>query len=144
MKELQLISNYPTKENIKIYANRIKDLADNGEVSIQELLVNLKFAEEVLKLARKEIKFECVQVQTYLGTKIEPAETNIKYYFEENEEWQKLEDEILKIRDKQKYIEEKIKIATKIGGAFVIQETGETILPVTKESTSSYKITLGK
>ena len=78
------------------------------------------------------------------GAKIEPAETGVKYNYLQSEKWCEIPEKIKPFSDELKYIEEQIKVATKIGKSIVDESTGEMISPVEKTSTSGYKVTLAK
>lgn len=144
MELINLSQITPTKSNIEIVANNIINPVLNGEMNKVEFVVKSKFISEVLAKCAKSINLELQQHESYMGAKVEPTETGVKYHYNQCEEWNNLQEQIKPLLEKQKAIEEQIKMATKIGKSFVDESTGETISPVTKESTSSYKITLGK
>lgn len=142
MKELITYEVMPTKSNIEVVAKSIMQPLTDGTMDKHEVLVRSKFLIDVLTNVVKSI--EITEPTTYLGAKIEPAETGTKYAYSENEQWLSIKEKMKPFEEQIKAIEEQIKIATKIGKSFVDESTGEMISPVTKTSTSSFKITLGK
>lgn len=141
-KKLLLKELMPTKSNIDVVAQNILQPINDGIMDKHEVLVRGKFIIECINKALKQI--EVTESTTYLGSKIEVVEAGTKYNYSENELWSELENEKEPIIKAQKELEELIKIATKKGVAISNPETGETILPVLKTSTTSLKITLGK
>jgi len=140
-KELLLKELMPIKSNIDIVVQNILKPIKDGIMDKHEVLVRGKFLIECINKALKQI--EVTESTTYLGSKIEVVEAGTKYNYSENELWSELENEKEPIIKAQKELEELIKIATKKGVAISNPETGETILPVLKTSTTSLKITLG-
>lgn len=139
----------PTKSNIDLVAQPIIKNIEDGNFNVLEFQVKAKFLIEVLNNALKKTREDAIRDvekgnTNYLGAKLEIAETGTKYEYSTNQDWQELENKIVELKKQQKEIEDLIKIATKKGVAIVNPTTGETIMPVKKESTSSYKVTLGK
>jgi hypothetical protein len=141
-KELLLKELMPIKSNIDIVVQNILKPIKDGVMDKHEVLVRGKFLIECIKKSLKEI--EITENAVYLGSKIEVAEVSPKYNYSECEKWNEINAKIKPLNDELIRIEELIKIATKKGVAIVDPNTGETIMPVKKESTSSYKVTLGK
>ena len=73
------------------------------------------------------------QPESIYGAKIEPAETGVKYNYLQSEKWYEISEKIKPFSDELKYIEEQIKLATKIGKSIVDESTGEMISPVEKQ-----------
>lgn len=143
MKELINIGEImPTKSNIDIVAQNILQPINDGVMNKEEVIVRGKFIVESINKAIKKI--EITENSTCLGAKIEISETGVKYNYNECEKWNEINAKIKPLLDELKKIEELIKIATKKGQAFTDIETGETIMPVKKESITSYKVTLAK
>ena len=138
----------PTKSNIELVATSLTSNVIDGNINPLEFLVKCKFLEEVLKDAQKKVKNIALdkidKSDSILGAKIEVAETGTKYYYEECYQWNDINEKIEPLLELQKKIEDDIKIATKLGKVIADGETGEVISPVTKKSTTSLKITLGK
>ena len=94
-----------------------------------------------MKIAKDSAKLDNKTV--VLGATVEVAESGVKYDYSKNETWQSIEKELAPILARKKDIEEKIKMATKIGNSIL---DGDEIIasPVKKTSTTVLKITLGK
>lgn len=143
MKELINIGEImPTKENISIVADSLLQPIKDGNMDKVEVAVRSKFIIEVLTKVLENI--EISENTTCLGAKIECCEIKPKYYFEECDKWNEIKQKIKPLVVELKKVEELIKIATKKGQAFTDLDTGETIMPVSKESKTGFKITLGK
>ena len=134
----------PTKSNIELVANQIIQPLEDGDMNKLEFVVKIKFIEEVIKTAIKKVELNISQPESIYGAKIEPAETGVKYNYLQSEKWCEISEKIKPFSDELKYIEEQIKLATKIGKSIVDESTGEMISPVEKTSTSGYKVTLAK
>ena len=137
----------PTKTNVLVVANEMTEPILNGEVDAIEFIVRCQFGINVLtesmKIAKQNALKSFTGSRTVLGAKVEVIETGIDYNYSANYEWKKLDDKIKKLIEKRKVIEEQIKTATKSNSMIL---NGDEIIasPVTKESTTSIKITLGK
>lgn len=139
----------PTKSNINLVALPIIKSIEDGNFNVLEFQVKARFLIEVLNNALKNTKDDAIKdvqkgTTNYLGAKLEIAETGTKYEYSTNQDWQELENKIVELKKQQKEIEDLIKIATKKGVAIVNPNTGETIMPVVKQSETNLKITLGK
>ncbi len=135
----------PTKTNVLVVANEMIEPILNGEVDAIEFSVRCQFAinvlTEAMKIAKDSSKLDVKSV--VLGATVEVVETVTKYDYSSNEIWKSIEAELAPILARKKDIEDKIKMATKINSDIL---QGDEIIasPVTKESTTSIKITLGK
>jgi len=135
----------PTKTNVLVVANEMIEPILNGEVDAIEFSVRCQFAinvlTEAMKIAKDSSKLDVKSV--VLGATVEVVETGTKYDYSSNEIWKSIEAELAPILARKKDIEDKIKMATKINSDIL---QGDEIIasPVTKESTTSIKITLGK
>lgn len=135
----------PTKTNVLVVANEMTEPILNGEVDAIEFSVRCQFAinvlTEAMKIAKDSSKLDVKSV--VLGATVEVVETGTKYDYSSNEIWKSIEAELAPILARKKDIEDKIKMATKINSDIL---QGDEIIasPVTKESTTSIKITLGK
>jgi hypothetical protein len=137
----------PTKPNVLVVANEMTEPILNGDVDAIEFIVRCQFGINVLtesmKIAKQNALKSFTGNRTVLGAKVEVTETGIDYNYSANYEWKELDDKIKKLIEKRKVIEEQIKTATKTNSMIL---NGDEIIasPVTKESTTSIKITLGK
>ncbi len=137
----------PTKTNVLVVANEMTEPILNGDVDVIEFIVRCQFGINVLtesmKIAKQNALKSFTGNRTVLGAKVEVTETGIDYNYSANYEWKELDDKIKKLIEKRKVIEEQIKTATKTNSMIL---NGDEIIasPVTKESTTSIKITLGK
>ena len=135
----------PTKTNVLVVANEMIEPILNGEVDAIEFSVRCQFAinvlTEAMKIAKDSSKLDVKSV--VLGATVEVVETGTKYDYSSNEIWKSIEAELAPILARKKDIEDKIKMATKINSDIL---QGDEIIasPVTKKSTTSIKITLGK
>lgn len=139
----------PSKSNIEVVSQQLADTVLNGNADPLEFAIRCKFAIECLSAAMDTVKDVALnnldKETTLLGAKLEVAESGVKYDYSANETWKGIESELKPLLDKKKVIEDKIKMATKIGNSIIDEETGEVIAsPVTKLSTTVLKITLGK
>ena len=137
----------PTKTNVLVVANEMTEPILNGEVDAVEFIVRCQFGINVLtesmKIAKQNALKSFTGNRTVLGAKVEVIETGIYYNYSGNYEWKKLDDKIKKLIEKRKVIEEQIKTATK-SNSMILQGDEIIASPVTKGSTTSIKITLGK
>ena len=138
----------PTKTNVLVVANEMTEPILNGEVDVIEFSVRANFAIEVLKasmdIAKEHaLKGNISKDTTMLGAKVEVAESGVKYDYSSNNIWQQVEEKLKPLLEQKKIIEDKIKMATKIGNDIL---DGDEIIasPVKKTSTTVLKITLGK
>ena len=139
----------PTKSNIDLVALPIIKSIEDGNFNVLEFQVKARFLIEVLNNALKNTKDDAIKdvqkgTTNYLGAKLEIIETGTKYEYSTNQDWQELENQIIYLKKAQKEIEDLIKIATKKEVAIVNPNTGETIMPVVKQSETNLKITLEK
>lgn len=139
----------PTKSNINLVALPIIKSIEDGNFNVLEFQVKARFLIEVLNNALKKTREDAIRDvekgnTNYLGAKLEIVETGTKYEYSTNQDWQELENQIIYLKKAQKEIEDLIKIATKKEVAIVNPNTGETIMPVVKQSETNLKITLEK
>jgi len=139
----------PTKTNIDVVSKEMTEPIINGEIDAIEFSVRFQFAldtiTECLKIA-KPYALKCIDKETtMLGAKLEKAESGVKYDYSANQQWQEIEAKLEPLLKEKKTIEERIKMATKIGNSILDEYSGEIIAsPVAKISTTILKITLGK
>lgn len=139
----------PTKTNIDIVAKEMALPVLSGNIDAIEFAIRCEFAIKCLEQAKKNAQENAIKAvgkeANMLGAKIEVVESGTKYDYTTNETWQNIEQRLKPILDEKKAIEEQIKMATKIGKSIMDDDTGEIVAsPVTKSSTTTLKITLGK
>lgn len=137
----------PTKTNVLVVAQEMTEPILNGDVDAIEFSVRCQFGIDCLTQAMKIVKENSLNnfagKSSVLGATVEVAETGVKYDYSTNEIWKSIEAELAPILERKKDIEDKIKMATKIN-ADILQDDEIVASPVTKKSTTSLKITLGK
>lgn len=137
----------PTKTNVLVVANEMTEAVLNGDVDPIEFAIRCEFGIKVLteskEIAKKEALKNFSGKRTLFGATVESVETGTNYDYSSNDEWVKLNNEIISLTEKRKAVEEKLKLATKTNTTLV---DGDEIIatPVQKISTTSLKITLGK
>lgn len=144
----ELTSLTPTKTNVDIVSRELTQGIIDGEVDAIEFSVRCKFAIETLKKSldiaeEVALKKGVSKGTTMLGASLEESESGIKYDYSSNNIWQQIEEKLKPLLEQKKAIEDKIKMATKIGNDIL---DGDEIIasPVKKTSTTILKITLGK
>ena len=137
----------PTKTNVLVVAQEMTEPILNGDVDAIEFSVRCQFGidclTQAMKIAKENSLNNFAGKSSVLGATVEVAETGVKYDYSTNEIWKSIEAELAPILERKKDIEDKIKMATKIN-ADILQGDEIIASPVTKESTTSIKITLGK
>ena len=156
MYQLPTLTNGISKSQLKIMADMsLKEIFDNGraieaaealsvmENFIKELRANKQFSDYV----RDEIAKNGKQIETQ-SAKLELAETGVKYNFDNCGDalYQQLEQQLQSIEADLKDRKEFLKTVPLSGLSIINEQTGEvcTIYPPSKQSTSTYKITLKK
>jgi hypothetical protein len=156
MYQLPTLTNGISKSQLKIMADlSLQEIFDNGraieaaealsvmENFIKELRSNKQFSDYV----RDEIAKNGKQIETQ-SAKLELAETGVKYNFDNCGDpiYQKLEQQLQSVEADLKDRKEFLKTVPVSGLSIINEETGElsTIYPPSKQSTSTYKITLKK
>ena len=156
MYQLPTLTNGISKSQLKIMADMsLQEIFQNGkiieaaealsvmETFIKELRGNKQFSDYV----REEISKNGKQLETN-SAKIELAETGIKYSFDNCGDpiYQQLEQQLQSIEADLKDRKEFLKTVPVSGLSIINEQTGEvsTIYPPSKQSTSTYKITLKK
>ena len=137
----------PTKTNVLVVAQEMTEPILNGDVDAIEFSVRYQFGidclTQAMKIAKENSLNNFAGKSSVLGATVEVAETGVKYDYSTNEIWKSIEAELAPILERKKDIEDKIKMATKIN-ADILQDDEIVASPVTKKSTTSLKITLGK
>lgn len=156
--ELQLTASLLAAKN-GITKNGIAQLADTAveqvleEGNVFEAAEALAGLDEFAKTVRKDERYiqflrdELAKHQgrmvTKGGAKIELCEAAVSYDYSSNPEWTAVDEEIKRLQEAKKIIEEKLK-AIAPGRVGVDLETGEIIEGAYKTSKSTYRITLAK
>ena len=142
----EITSLTPSKTNIQIVSKEMTEPILRGDVDPIEFAVRCQFAidtlTECLKIAKENTKLE--KETTMLGAKVEVAETGTKYDYSANDTWNEIEAKLTPLLAEKKALEDKIKMATKIGNNLVDDDGTIIASPVAKSSTTSIKITLAK
>ena len=156
MYQLPTLTNGISKSQLKLMADMsLKEIFDNGraieaaealsvmENFIKELRSNKQFSDYV----RDEISKNGKQIETQ-SAKLELAETGVKYNFDNCADalCQQLEQQLQSVEADLKDRKEFLKTVPLSGLSIINEQTGEvsTIYPPSKQSTSTYKITLKK
>ena len=156
MYQLPTLTNGISKSQLKLMADMsLKEIFDNGraieaaealsvmENFIKELRANKQFSDYV----RDEIAKNGKQIETQ-SAKLELAETGVKYNFDNCADalYQQLEQQLQSVESDLKDRKEFLKTVPLSGLSIINEQTGEvsTIYPPSKQSTSTYKITLKK
>jgi hypothetical protein len=156
MYQLPTLTNGISKSQLKIMADMsLKEIFDNGraieaaealsvmENFIKELRANKQFSDYV----RDEIAKNGKQIETQ-SAKLELAETGVKYNFDNcgDHIYEQLEQQLQSVEADLKDRKEFLKTVPLSGLSIINEQTGEvsTIYPPSKQSTSTYKITLKK
>lgn len=147
--KVELASIEPTKFSIElIKAQIVNHFTETGESPL-ELLVKSEAVIQLLEGIRTDLK-ELVldELSKYpggkaevLGSELTKMESGIKYLYDQDYTWTKLNDEI----ESRKFaLKEREKMLRSITTPMVDPETGEVVHPVTKISTTTFKISLKK
>ena len=156
MYQLPTLTNGISKSQLKLMADMsLKEIFDNGraieaaealsvmENFIKELRSNKQFSDYV----RDEIAKNGKQIETQ-SAKLELAETGVKYNFDNCGDviYEQLEQQLQSVEADLKDRKEFLKTVPLSGLSIINEQTGEvsTIYPPSKQSTSTYKITLKK
>jgi len=142
----------PTKAEAQLLANDFMEAVENGEIDVLALAVRVdwlitmaehlkgKMKEKVLSAVEKYGKTSCVVQKATFKIK----EVGTKWDYTSDAQWNKLNDEMLVLKEKMKEREAFLKTVTK-KMEIVDEETGdiEKIVPPIKQSTTGYALTLG-
>lgn len=139
----------PTKFNIELLKQRIvSHFKETGESPLT-MLVKAEALQQLLDGIRAELKEDVInELERYpqgkaevLGAELSKMESGVKYAYDGDYTWQKLNQEVEAIKYKLKEREQLLKA---IKEPLVDPETGELIHPVPKYSTTTFKISLKK
>ena len=148
--KLKLQDLKPTKSDIKIATDMLIDQIDSGEINPIDVALQLKVLEEFIKDAREKLNnYAIEELRKYptgktsiFDTKIEIAETGIKYDYSQDLVWQKLKQDNEMTSIALKFREDILKKIP--SGSQLVDENGEASIGPSKISSTSYKITLAK
>jgi hypothetical protein len=132
--KIELSSIEPTKFNIELLKQTIvAHFRDSGESPLEMLVKS-----EALQQLLDGIRAELIEV---LGAELSKMESGVKYAYDGDYTWQKLNQEVEAVKYKLKEREGLLKA---IKEPLVDPETGEMIYPAPKYSTTTFKISLKK
>ena len=148
--KLKLQDLKPTKSDIKIATDMLISQIDNGEINPIDVAVQLKVLEEFIKDARDKLNnYTIDELRKYptgrtsiFETRIEIAETGIKYDYSQDLVWQNLKQQNEMTSIALKFREDILKKIP--AGSQLVDENGEVATGPSKTSSTSYKITLAK
>jgi hypothetical protein len=156
MYQLPTLTNGISKSQLKIMADlSLQEIFENGKIieaaealSVMENFIKeLRSSKQFSDYVRDEIAKNGKQIETQ-SAKLELAETGVKYNFDNCGDpiYQKLEQQLQSVEADLKDRKEFLKTVPVSGLSIINEETGElsTIYPPSKQSTSTYKITLKK
>jgi hypothetical protein len=156
MYQLPTLTNGISKSQLKIMADlSLQEIFENGKIieaaealSVMENFIKeLRSSKQFSDYVRDEIAKNGKQIETQ-SAKLELAETGVKYNFDNCSDpiYQKLEQQLQSVEADLKDRKEFLKTVPMSGLSIINEETGElsTIYPPSKQSTSTYKITLKK
>ena len=147
--KIDLASIEPTKFSIELLKQTIvSHFRETGENPI-DMLVKSEALVQLLDGIRAELKEEVLNELALhpkgktevLGAEVSTIESGVKYAYDGDHTWLKLNQEIEAIKFKQKERESLLKT---IKEPLVDPETGEMIFPAPKYSTTTFKISLKK
>lgn len=144
----------PTKSNIEALANNISELANNGEVDVLKLAVQLTAVAKACEQAKEKLN-EAILTELdkhgkgteVLGAKVEKKEVGTKWDYSQSEAWvavKKREDNVAEQRKAIEQIAKNVPEGSEM--QYTDMETGETLVVKrgVKTSKSSFAVTLGK
>jgi hypothetical protein len=148
--KLKLQDLKPTKSDIKIATDMLISQIDSGEINPIDIAVQLKVLEEFIKDAREKLNnYTIDELRKYptgrtsiFETRIEIAETGIKYDYSQDLVWQSLKQQNEMTSIALKFREDILKKIP--AGSQLVDENGEVATGPSKTSSTSYKITLAK
>jgi hypothetical protein len=149
LQRVELSSIEPTKFSIELLKqNIVHHFRETGDNPL-EMLVKAEALIQLLDGIRAELKEDVIEIldrhpngkAEVLGAEVSRFESAVKYAYDGDYTWQKLNQEVESIKHKQKERESLLKT---IKDPLVDPETGEMIHPVPRISTTTFKISLKK
>ena len=111
--------------------------------AMEEFVKNVRKDERFVEFLREELTKHRGRLTTPSGARIEVCEAGISYDYSNNAEWRQLDEQIKKLTEQRKSLEENLrKVAP--GRIAVDPQSGEVIEGPIKTSRSTYRITLSK
>lgn len=147
--KIDLASIEPTKFSIELLKqNIVLHFKETGENPL-DMLVKSEALIQLLDGIRADLKEDVIELldkypqgkAEVLGAEVSKFESGVKYAYDADHTWLKLNQEIEAIKFKQKERESLLKT---IKEPLVDPETGEMIYPAPKYSTTTFKISLKK
>lgn len=147
--KVELSTIEPSKFSIEMLKSQIvTHFIETGESPL-ELLVKSEAVSQLLDGIRADLKEIVIEeLSKYpqgkaqvLGSELAKMESGVKYIYDQDYTWCKLNDEI----ESRKFaLKEREKMLRSITAPMVDPETGEVVHPATKISTTTFKISLKK
>lgn len=147
--KVELSTIEPSKFSVEMLKSQIvTHFMETGESPL-ELLVKSEAVIQLLDGIRADLKEVVIEeLSKYpqgkaevLGSELSKMESGIKYIYDQDYTWCKLNDEI----ESRKFaLKEREKMLRSITSPMVDPETGEVVHPATKISTTTFKISLKK
>lgn len=147
--KVELSTIEPSKFSIEMLKSQIvTHFMETGDSPL-ELLVKSEAVIQLLDGIRADLKEVVIEeLSKYpqgkaevLGSELSKMESGIKYIYDQDYTWCKLNDEI----ESRKFaLKEREKMLRSINSPMVDPETGEVVHPATKISTTTFKISLKK
>lgn len=147
--KVELSTIEPSKFSVEMLKSQIvTHFMETGESPL-ELLVKSEAVIQLLDGIRADLKEVVIEeLSKYpqgkaevLGSELSKMESGIKYIYDQDYTWCKLNDEI----ESRKFaLKEREKMLRSITAPMVDPETGEVVHPATKISTTTFKISLKK
>lgn len=147
--KVELSTIEPSKFSVEMLKSQIVNhFMETGESPL-ELLVKSEAVIQLLDGIRADLKEVVIEeLSRYpqgkaevLGSELSKMESGIKYIYDQDYTWCKLNDEI----ESRKFaLKEREKMLRSITAPMVDPETGEVVHPATKISTTTFKISLKK
>lgn len=147
--KIELSTYEPSKfNNDLIKTTIVEHFKETGESPL-ETLVRMDAISQLFDAVRSELRDLVVDELAkhpngkaeVLGSEVSKIESGIKYIYDQDYTWQKLNEEV----EAKKYsLKEREKMLRTINSAMVDPETGEMVHPAPKISTTTFKISLKK
>jgi len=147
--KIELSSIEPSKFNIELLKQTIVSHFEESGDSPLEMLVKAEAVQQLLDGVRSGLRELVIsELEKYpqgkadvLGSEMAKIESGVKYVYDLDYTWSKLNDEV----EAKKYaLKEREKMLRTINTPMVDPETGEMVHPAPRVSTTTFKITLKK
>jgi hypothetical protein len=111
--------------------------------AMEEFVKTVRKDERFVQFLRDELAKYHGKLVTASGARIESCEAGVSYNYSHHAEWREVDEELKRLTEKKKMIEEKLKVVGP-GRMAVDTETGEVVEGASKTSRSTYRITLSR